>query len=119
MAGTCMAGGMHSREHVWQGACVAGACMAGGMHGRGWHAWGTYMARGHVWQERWPLQQTVHIHTSYFNAFLLIVCCRSACLLTNQMPVFLKPAVISFTAVVFNQAGKNCGQLLAPTVSNI
>ena len=44
MAGTCMAGGMHSREHVWQGACVAGACMAGGMHGRGG------MHGGHAWQ---------------------------------------------------------------------
>ena len=29
-----MAGGMHGRGHVWQGAC-----MAGGMHGRGGHAW--------------------------------------------------------------------------------
>ena len=34
--GACMAGG----GHVWQG----------GVHGR-----------GHAWQERWPLQQAVHI----------------------------------------------------------
>ena len=27
----CMAGGMHGREHVWQGACMAGACVAGEM----------------------------------------------------------------------------------------
>ena len=35
MAGTCMAGGMHSREHVWQGACMAGGDMQGDMHGKG------------------------------------------------------------------------------------
>ena len=30
-------------------------CMHGGMHGRGVHG------RGHAWQERRPLQQTIHI----------------------------------------------------------
>ena len=80
--GVCMAGGMCGRGHVWQGemygggmhgkegmcgrrVCMAwvGACMAGGgMCGRREHAWQeVYMAGGHVWQERWPLQQTVHI----------------------------------------------------------
>ena len=37
----CVAGGMHWREHVWQGV----------MGGRG----------GHVWRERPPLQRTVCI----------------------------------------------------------
>ena len=49
MTGVCMAGGMHSRGHVWQGAC-----MVGGMHGRGIHdrrcAWqGSMHGSGHVW----------------------------------------------------------------------
>ena len=50
--GACVVGGMHGGGHAWQGACVVG-----GMHGGG-HAWQGW---GHVWQERWPLQQTVHI----------------------------------------------------------
>ena len=33
MAGGASVGAMHSRGHVWQGAC-----MAGGVHGGG-HAW--------------------------------------------------------------------------------
>ena len=77
-------GGMCDRGHVWQGACmVGGRVCQGGMHGRGM-AGGMCMAgeaciargmhsrwvcmagrgvygRGHVWQERRPLQWIVHI----------------------------------------------------------
>ena len=48
----CMAGGMHDRGCVWQG--VMGG---GGMHGGG-HTW---HGRGRAWQEKRPLQRTVHI----------------------------------------------------------
>ena len=55
---------MHGRGvgmHGW------GMCMAGGVHGRGMHgrgacvAGGVCMAQGCVWQEKWQLQQAVHI----------------------------------------------------------
>ena len=67
-------GGMHGKGgHVWQrGTCVVkGGCGegGGGMHGKGGHGkGGVYGERGVymagcvcVWQERWPLQQTVRI----------------------------------------------------------
>ena len=67
--GTCVAGGMHGwGGHAWLGMCKArGACVAVGC---AWQGEGTCMAReacvvgvgrGHAWQERWPLQRTVHI----------------------------------------------------------
>ena len=78
--GTCMAGGMHGGGRACVGGmhgvvghvCWGRACMVrehawlGGMHGRGMHGEGyawqrVYMAGGHAWQERWPLQWVVHI----------------------------------------------------------
>ena len=60
--GMCIAGGIHGREGAYMaGDCMAGGCVAGDMHGRGHVWWGACMAGGHAWQERWPLQQAVHI----------------------------------------------------------
>ena len=52
--GACVVGGMHGREHAWQG----------GMCGRG---------GGPAWQERWPLQRAVRI-----------LLCRSKIILKNH-----------------------------------
>ena len=50
-------GGMRVRGVCGGGACVSGGvCMAGG-HGQG----ACVVGGGHVWQVRWPLQQTVCI----------------------------------------------------------
>ena len=49
-----MVGGMHGRA----------MCGRGGMHGRG---------RGHVWQERRPLQWTVHILLEFIIVFQFIL----------------------------------------------
>ena len=61
--GVCVVGSMHSRGtcvvggvHGSMGVCGRGACMAGGVHGRT-----VCMAGGHTWQDRRPLQWTVHI----------------------------------------------------------
>ena len=78
--GTWMAGGIYSGS-LPSVMCMAsiqglhgrgGACMVGGMCGRGYIGGGmcgkgaraarrAFYSRGHVWQERWPLQQTVRI----------------------------------------------------------
>ena len=52
LQGVCMAGGMHSQGHAWQGACIPrgmhgwGACMAGGVHAQG----ACVAGRGCAWQ---------------------------------------------------------------------
>ena len=53
--GVCMVGGMHGGGG---GMCARGACMAGG--------------GGHVWQERRPLQLTVHILLEFIIVFQFI-----------------------------------------------
>ena len=66
--GACVEkGSMYGKGgHAWQGACVVvEECMAGGMHGRE-HAWQGGMCGkggkgGHAWQERRPLQRMVSI----------------------------------------------------------
>ena len=70
----CMASiqGLHGRG----GACVVGdmcgrGCIGGGMCGKGaCVARGAFYSRGHVWQERWPLQRTVRILLECIKQFL-------------------------------------------------
>ena len=63
-------GGMHAGGHAWRGVWVVGtmcgrghvwwgSCMAGGMCGRGVCMAGGVHGRGHVWQEKRPLQWAV------------------------------------------------------------
>ena len=48
MAGecACRGGGVHSKGHAWQGACVAGGMHGGGGHGRGHAWWGGHLCWG-------------------------------------------------------------------------
>ena len=78
--GACVAGGMHGRGHVWQGACMAGgACVAwgpcmvgGGMCGReGVHGRGACVVGGCVWHAhpRQILRDMVNEHSCFFLSF--------------------------------------------------
>ena len=57
-----MTGGLHGREHAWQGACMAGGVHGGNVHGSSGCAGQEDMSgRGHSWQERWPLKRAEYI----------------------------------------------------------